>query len=289
MKIVGETENDRVIDTRLGSKHISINLGRATVISQLGSELIIGEPGKVSNGIYTDPIYKMIICNRHGKKLSKKYFDPESPTPSICRISSGDTTVFPQEELTLVVPNHLQHSTVTVTPRGNLADIFPAQCKFITDKIKLLNMSDLPVNLKKHAHIADVRQTTLITPNEMKHVQCEVNAVHQHDSDNFKYSPTVKTIVKPNIEAVSIDPDNIMPDEVKLRFWDITKRFENLFLTTPGRYNGYYGAVDNSLRFTSPSIQSSRVAMPNYSADMQQKLAAKMDELREKGVLITLV
>ena len=140
---------------------------------------------------------------------------------------------------------------------------------------------DLPVNLKKHAHIADVRQTTLITPNEMKHVQCEVNAVHQHDSDNFKYSPTVKTIVKPDITEVSIDPDNMMPEEVKSRFWDITTRCENRFTTTPGRYNGHYGAVDNSLRFTSPPIQSSRVAMPNYSADMQQKLAAKMDDCVE--------
>ena len=41
LKIVGETENDLVIDTKFGLKHVSVNLGRATVISQLDSDIII--------------------------------------------------------------------------------------------------------------------------------------------------------------------------------------------------------------------------------------------------------
>ena len=174
-----------------------------------------------------------------------------------------------------------------VTPRRDFVDFFPAQCKFVEDKIKLLNTSDFPINLKKYTHIADIRQTKSVTPNEMKHVQSDVNLVHLHDSDNFKYSPTAEYIEEPDISSVSIDPDNMMSMEVKKKFYDITKRFENLFTNTPGRYNGYYGAVDNSLRFTSPPNQSSRVAIPNYSTDMQQRLGAKMDELRKAGVLMT--
>ena len=52
-------------------------------------------------------------------------------------------------------------------------------------------------------------------------------------------------------------------------------------------YNGRFGSVDNSLRFSSQPAQSSKVATPNYTPEMTKLLAEKMDKLRKAGVLMT--
>ena len=201
LNIIGETEHDLVVDTRFGSRHVNINLGKIVIIEDLGSDLIMGEPGKSSNDISTDPSNKMIICRRLGDKMSKPYYDPEanqSTSPNICRILKEDVTIFPNSEITLDVPDHLQYQTLAITPRGDLNNIFPTQCRYVEDKIKLTNVSDLPVNLKKHCHVADIRSTKMIYPEELQHVNNEVRLVHIHDPDNFKYSPTVKQVEEPD-------------------------------------------------------------------------------------------
>ena len=93
---------------------------------------------------------------------------------------------------------------------------------------------------------------------------------------NFKFSPTAVKIVPPDPGSITTDPDNIMSPEMKRRFLDINERFREVFTTTPGRYNNYYGMVDNSLRFSTPPVQSSRVATPSYNIEMTKQLAAKI-------------
>ena len=49
LTILSETEHDLVVDTLFQSTHVPINLGKVTVISNLGADLILGEPGKAAN------------------------------------------------------------------------------------------------------------------------------------------------------------------------------------------------------------------------------------------------
>ena len=285
LNIIGETEHDVVVDTRFGSKKVSINLGRITIIPDLGSDLILGEPGKVRNNISTNPANKTISCNREGHVMTKPYFDPQNSSPSICRIQEH-TTIFPDDEVQLPVPENLQHSTVTIVPRKEFSSAFEPSCKFIEDKIVIKNISPLPVNVKKYTHMIDIRPTKLHHPPELQHVRGEVNLAHEHDTDDFKFSPTVIKISPPDPGSISTDPDNIMTPDMKKVFLDINERFREVFTTTPGRYNNYYGMVDNSLRFSTPPVQSSRVATPSYNTEMTKQLAAKMDELIDAGVLM---
>ena len=122
LNIVGETLNDLVVDTRFGSRHFSINLGKAVVIPNLGSELILGEPGKALNGITTDPEKKLIVMKRQGEKMVKEYEDSDPTTSSVCRIVSDSTTIFPNDSLEVKIPEEFQFSMLapTVVKAGQL-------------------------------------------------------------------------------------------------------------------------------------------------------------------------
>ena len=65
-------------------------------------------------------------------------------------------------------------------------------------------------------------------------------------------------------------------------------QFAHLFTPQPGRYNGFWGYVDNRLQFSSPPAPNAKTYIPNYSPKMNQLLAEKMDQLEAWGVLVQL-
>ena len=97
LSILGQTTDDVYEDTLFQSTHVSINLGRAIVIQNLGADMILGEPGKASNSISIDPKNRMIFVDREGKVMTKPYFDQLGTTSSICRVETAGTTVFPED------------------------------------------------------------------------------------------------------------------------------------------------------------------------------------------------
>ena len=296
LDIVGETLDDLIVDTKFGSKHFMINLGKVTIVRNLGCDLIMGEPGKVENGISTKPVERRIEINRHGEELSKDYFSPSPETPSICRISSSNITIFPNDSITLDVPSRLRNTFITVTPRSDFVNYFETQCKYAGDSITLTNKNKIPLNLKKHSHIADIRgaHPTVLEPRHPRlnitmvddRKEGDVNLVHSHSEDDYKYLPTAKKVEPPDTSKITVDPDNIMPIDVKQKFLEINKRFEAIFTPTAGRYNCHYGPVDNSLRFTSPPVQPNKVYQPAYSQDMKRQLELKIEELIDAGILV---
>ena len=80
--------------------------------------------------------------------------------------------------------------------------------------------------------------------------------------------------------------DNRMSEDDRQKFININARFADRFTRTPGRYNGAWGPVDNSIKFTTPPVQTSKVTSPNYSQDMKENMVLKMNELIDAGVLI---
>ena len=216
----------------------SLNLGRVSVIKQLGCQIIMEEPGKCQNGITTNPIERKIIISRHGEILSTDYYNPESPTPSVCRLQQTDTTIFPGDIISVPVPENLQFTTISITPRAEYCDILEAKCVVVEKSVTMRNISSLPVNIKKHSHLADFRMTLEKHPEEMRDQVNRINLVHLHDPDKFKYLPTVKVAVPPDPSTISVDPDNIMTKADRDNFHQINQRFKERFTQTPSRYNG---------------------------------------------------
>ena len=55
---------------------------------------------------------------------------------------------------------------------------------------------------------------------------------------------------KSSIGDVKIDPDNQLSQEWKQEFINICQDFSDILTPVPGKCNGYFGFIDNSLNFT---------------------------------------
>ena len=286
LEVVGESQDDIIVDTKFQSRRFSLNLGKVAIIKNLSCPIIMGEPGKCCNKISTNPRNRTIIMDREGLILEKEYHTPDSTSPFLCRSENKDVTVFPGEVLRIEVPDLLQDNTISVTPRREFTDSFNAKCVEAGEYVTMRNNSSNPVNIKRNSHIADLRMADVQNPVELIFQDNKLQLVHAHSEDDFKYLPTAKKIIPPDPSLISVDPDNVMTRSEKENFIKINDRFRDRFTPTPGRYNGAWGPVDNAIRFTSTPIQTSKVATPNYSPDMKAELIKLMNELIAAGVLI---
>ena len=149
------------MDTKFQSHRVSINLGKATVIRNLGATMILGEPGKASNSITTDPKNRMVFADREGKLLAKPYLDQANTASSICRIKENRVTVFHEDSLTLDVPDFLQHSDVVITPRREFSHLFRLKICHTGETVQLESDSLFPINLRRHDQVADIRAAVI--------------------------------------------------------------------------------------------------------------------------------
>ena len=182
--ILGETLDDVVLDTRFQSSHVPINLGRATVIRNLGCSVILGEPGKRRNGIRTDPQKRLVILEREGQILEKPYLESSSTRADICRLKEGPVTIYENDILTFPVSSRFHNREVAVTPRGQYNNIFKASVQLVEKGIKLQSFSPTPITIKTNEHLADIRHVNTVKTN----ADVKVNSgVHDHDDDTFKF------------------------------------------------------------------------------------------------------
>ena len=286
LSVTGQTVDNLIVDTLFGSTHVPLNLGKATVIKNLGTEMILGEPGKATNSISTDPKNRIITVEREGKIMIKPYYDQKASVSHICRIQEAKLTVFPGESLELDVPDFLQNSEVALTPRRDYADMFQPRILSVGEIVKLKNISTLPITLKRHDQVADLQRTNW-SEDISEEDKTSIHLVHHVDNDKFKFLPMAKRVQPSEIDKIQVDPQGQLDKEVRQQFAEINKQFEHIFTTTPGRYTGYYGDVDTTLQFVNKPVQNRKVAVPNYSVEMKQQMASKMDELIDAGVLMT--
>ena len=282
LTVLGITEEDVIVDTKFNSIHVPINLGKITVVENLGVPLLMGEPGKALNSISTDPKNRVIFLEQNKRIFSKPYYEKNEKTVEVCRVEEGPTTVYPNSSVNINIPETFIDKKIVITPRREFSKFFDPLFTTGNETVHLVNISDMPVNIGKHTHVADVREAKeLVTP-----TQDNVNLVHLHTDDKFKFIPRAKEVEKPDIESIKIDPDNIMPSEMKRKFYEVNKRYERVFTKTPGRYSGAFGDSDTSIRFNNRPVQTRKVSSPNYGPEMKMILNKKMNELRQHGVLV---
>ena len=134
------------------------------------------------------------------------------------------------------IPGELCHNThVSVTPRPLkvVTDWFdPHTTSVGNGLVKLVNKSPMGVWLKKNTAVADIRPVTTKFIN--------IPEPSDDPPDQVQFTPLVENNddFEENIKQVKIDPDNIMPPEMKQRFKDVTYTFRKVFTGRPGKYNG---------------------------------------------------
>ena len=286
MEVVGQTKRDVTIELIMNEGPIHINLGSVVVIRNLGVPFLIGEPGLSDNRISTIPDARIIMINKGGEWFSKSYATAGMFPASygVARITKSEL-VAPGESTMVPIPGELCHlSHVSLAPRkdAKVPDWFkPHTTSVGCGLVKLTNISKGPVWLKKNSVVADVRAVTSRTVN--------IPMPSDDPPDPVQFTPTVDNNedFEENIKKVKIDPDNMMPGDMKQRFKDVTYYYRHLFTARPGKYNGNSGIIDNSIDFTAVPAPNTRIHLPSYSPNMTEELCKKMDQLMDWGVLMT--
>ena len=86
------------------------NLGKAIVVRNLGTELLLGEPGKKDNNIITIAKDKVITVEDGNNRWSTPYVssDVEKEVYGVCKINQTEV-LYPGEELHWEPPEQLLH------------------------------------------------------------------------------------------------------------------------------------------------------------------------------------
>ena len=82
------------------------------------------------------------------------------------------------------------------------------------------------------------------------------------------------------LSDIQVDPDNKLSAGWKEKFFNLCEKYSSIITPVPGKYNGYYGHVDNSLNFSStPAPVKTR--LPNFSYEKMLIQAKEMDKMDE--------
>ena len=295
MRLAGQTSNDINISIKHSGQPIIWNLGRMVVVKNLGVDFLAGEPAKVDNEIVTIPHKRLIeMKNVAGKKVKLPYVSKnEKSNPSIfrCRASCSEV-IYPGGKLKLKLPIRLkQEKAVYVSPKQpNQHAWLTPRIYSVTDEgfVEINNETSSPVKLAKLEHFADVYCCIEVDLENCKPdiILKKIFDLNRNDFSHLTPHAPSEEKSEDYLHEISIDPDSILTDEWKQRFKKICEEFSQVITPRPGKYNGFYGNIDNSINFSSTPPPSIKAHLPKYSYDMMKIMGEKMDKLEEWGVLV---
>ena len=101
-------------------------------------------------------------------------------------------------------------------------------------------------------------------------------------------SQTVCVLKKQNAHSstVKLDPDNIMPSELRSKFHSLQGKWDNVFNPRFGRYNGASGPFVGKIKFGNMEPPATKPKIPFYNQSNLRLLQEKADMLEELGVLV---
>ena len=270
--ILGETR------IQLSRKGVDLHL-EALVVEDMEGDILAGVPFMMTNDISVRPsLYQIII-----KGSDVVYYNSNSGSTTktvrrthVLRAPTVRTTLWPGDLLELDVPEATHDTVVALEPRGDCLITpekwpSPDMVECIGGKVRLLNDTDCPINLKRSQHV------------------CQVSAVITPEADISSEEPVshdkVRTCSQQSGDKVTIDPDGILPLSTRELLERIQHDFNDVF---EPRYSGYNGAVGPfkgvvNMGPVQPPQRKGRI--PQYSKDKLVELQEKCDELEALGVL----
>ena len=282
MKVMGQTVEDMVISP-LHTNTVLWDLGRTVVVKNLSVDMLIGEPGKLDNKIITLPHLKQVkTMDVDGNKTFIKYWFKNQDSPRhLCR---NDKTMgmLVGDKLVYKLPSHLQDEThVVISPTRDKQPgwVVPRVLEVTEGNVVIENETSHPVKLVKDEAFADIVSLVSLEQDSIKKILKK-----SEDQSHLQHTKPVKLSYE-YLDQVVIDPNDQLGPAWRQKFKNLCKEFADTITPNPGRYNGIYGDIDNSLDFISSPPPSVKARLPNYSTDKLKIMANLMDELETMGVL----
>ena len=216
-------------------------------MSNLGVDVLIGEPAKVDNIIVTKShLERLETKDINGKLIEIPYFKKKHESRFLCRAVQAET-LLPGDSVSYKLPPHLwnEESVVITATKETDSNFIAARVHDVDSNktIRIVNESPHPVRLKKNSIIADITA--------LREVDCNKICTEAEDKSHLKKPAIFSTseVNKSYTDQVVIDPDNQLAKIWKERFKKTCERFSDVINPNPGRYNNHYGDVDCTIDF----------------------------------------
>ena len=114
------------------------------------------------------------------------------------------------------------------------------------------------------------------------HHKCTVTCPNQIPTD--QPSPVRPKCSPPFLSAVSVDPDNLLPDQFRLKFQQLLQEYDRVFDPKITGYNGTAGPIQATVNIGPVQPPQRKGHIPQYSCNQLVELQAMFDELEQANV-----
>ena len=250
----------------------------ALVVTDLDVDILGGVPFMEKNDISVRPAKKLVqigdndiyyYSNSHNNTKVKSI-------RRACQVlrTQAPTTLWPGDYIELEVPDDMcTKKEVAIEPRSG---DWPEPCiiEHVARKVRLVNNTNDPLKLKKNDHVANVlipydsicRESSFCTT-AIRHTKAEDQPSQGFHSD-----------------TVSFDPDNMLAEDMKVKFRDVTREYDAVFDTHIVGYNGAKGPLEAVVNMGPVLPPQRKGRMPLYPRDKLDILQRQFDELESMGV-----
>ena len=287
LKVLGQTAKNLSVYGLFEGTKVELYLGPVLVVSNLEAELLLGEPGKVDNKLWTVPHRTTVKMIRNGRKLSTPYYSKRSGTKSYSTAKvTKSVTVEEGELIKIEVPAEMQDEEyVYVVPRLTDQQWFKPMVRRVKEgMVSLKNISADSVRLIRGRSFGEIRSTRVVQTPTLS-VARKVITVNDKKW-RYKTFASSNKPKKSYLEDVQLDPDGMMDKATRERFLKLLEQYEEVIDPAPGKYNGFYGDSDTKIKFVETPPPMDTTYSPDYSLEMVKTLADKLDKLIEWGVLV---
>ena len=244
---------------------------KAVVVRNLGPDALAGTPFQKQNDVMTDFVNEVIIVNKKIRfPFTSQLVAEKSPDTFLVRIQKSEV-VLPGEYLSVKIPRENSPSQSFVVENRQCSLL---RCPLVLDSagynMKIPNLTDDPIEVKKHAHI-QVRRLKNITEEEL-------NEKHEYPK-----KPLLNT--ECDLEDIAIDPSGkLFTEDQKKEIKQVLENVKNVFSNDDSTYKGDYKASFEFSSDTRPVLKNSK--LPSYSAKHNNLLQQKCDKLWSRGKIV---
>ena len=260
------------------------------VVDDLDVDILAGTPFLIANDITVHPAK----CQVRIQDSEIIHYEPTDNTTTgshavrraqifTLRAPSSATVVWPGEYLELDIPPDLGDDRIlALQPRTDTpiskhtkpAHIWPEPqiLEAVGSKIRLVNTSHEPKAIGHHEHLSQILPT-ISAPSP---TPCQI-PTDQPSPMRPKCSP-------PFSSAVSVDPDNLLPDQSHLKFQQLLQEYDRVFDPKITGYDGAAGPIQATVNIGPVQPPQCKGCIPQYSCNQLVELQAMFDDLEQVNV-----
>jgi hypothetical protein len=257
----------------------------ALVVDKLDVDVLAGVPFLAINDIATRPaLYQIVIKGTDVVKYGPqkdKVATARRAQSFLLRSPKQQTILLPGDFVQLKTPSQAPPDTTwALEPRldtplnvglePDKAWPSPQEVCAVNDTIRLANVTDEPILLRRGEHLCQIRPVKLVD------TSLDVPTSSSHSSKAKPQSPYSA--------AIALDPDHCLTPSVRQKFSELNQQYDDVFDPALPKYNGYSGRIEAVVNMGATLPPQRKGRLPQYNRNTFDELQQKFDDLEEAGV-----